>query len=87
MKLGIHAYAWCSKWTNDTLDLIDRVKRLAADGETEIILGTNPNMEGDGTAMHIQNLAAQFPAVQVTDRKSTRLNSSHEIPSRMPSSA
>ena len=31
MKLGIHAYAWCSKWTNDTLDLIDRVKNLGMD--------------------------------------------------------
>jgi D-psicose/D-tagatose/L-ribulose 3-epimerase len=31
MKLGIHAYAWCSKWTNDTLDLIDRVKSLGMD--------------------------------------------------------
>ena len=31
MKLGIHAYAWCSKWTNDTLDLIDRVKGLGMD--------------------------------------------------------
>ncbi|HZG75155.1 MAG TPA: sugar phosphate isomerase/epimerase family protein, partial [Paenibacillus sp.] len=31
MKLGIHAYAWCSQWTNDTLDLIDRVKGLGLD--------------------------------------------------------
>ena len=31
MKLGIHAYAWCSKWTNETLDLIDRVKNLGMD--------------------------------------------------------
>jgi D-psicose/D-tagatose/L-ribulose 3-epimerase len=31
MKLGIHAYAWCSQWSNDTLDLIDRVKRLGLD--------------------------------------------------------
>ncbi len=31
MKLGIHAYAWCSKWTNETLDLIDRVKSLGMD--------------------------------------------------------
>ena len=31
MKLGIHAYAWCSQWTNDTLDLIDRVKELGLD--------------------------------------------------------
>ena len=28
-----------------------------------------------------------FDEIQVPDRKSTRLNSSHEIPSRMPSSA
>lgn len=31
MKLGIHAYAWCSQWSNETLDLIDRVKRLDLD--------------------------------------------------------
>jgi len=31
MKLGIHAYAWCSQWSNETLDLIDRVKRLGMD--------------------------------------------------------
>jgi D-psicose/D-tagatose/L-ribulose 3-epimerase len=31
MKLGIHAYAWCSQWSNSTLDIIDRVKRLGLD--------------------------------------------------------
>lgn len=31
MKLGIHAYAWCSQWSNNTLDLIDRVKGLNLD--------------------------------------------------------
>ncbi|NOY41366.1 MAG: TIM barrel protein [Planctomycetes bacterium] len=31
MKLGIHAYAWCSQWSNDTLDLIDKVKDLGMD--------------------------------------------------------
>lgn len=31
MKLGIHAYAWTSQWTNETLDLIDRVKSLGLD--------------------------------------------------------
>jgi D-psicose/D-tagatose/L-ribulose 3-epimerase len=31
MKLGIHAYAWTSRWTNETLDLIDRVKNLGLD--------------------------------------------------------
>ena len=31
MKLGIHAYAWCSQWSNETLDLIDRTKNLGMD--------------------------------------------------------
>jgi len=31
MKLGIHAYAWCSQWSNETLHLIDRVKGLGLD--------------------------------------------------------
>ena len=31
MKLGIHAYAWCSQWSNETLDLIDRVKNFGMD--------------------------------------------------------
>jgi D-psicose/D-tagatose/L-ribulose 3-epimerase len=31
MKLGIHAYAWCSQWSNETLHLIDRVKSLGLD--------------------------------------------------------
>jgi D-psicose/D-tagatose/L-ribulose 3-epimerase len=31
MKLGIHAYAWCSEWSNDTLGLIDRVKAMGLD--------------------------------------------------------
>lgn len=31
MKLGIHAYAWCSQWSNDTLDLIDRAQQLSLD--------------------------------------------------------
>ncbi|NSW89710.1 MAG: sugar phosphate isomerase/epimerase [Firmicutes bacterium] len=31
MKLGIHAYAWCSQWSNETLHLIERVKNLGLD--------------------------------------------------------
>jgi D-psicose/D-tagatose/L-ribulose 3-epimerase len=31
MKLGIHAYAWCSAWSNETLALIDRVASLDLD--------------------------------------------------------
>jgi D-psicose/D-tagatose/L-ribulose 3-epimerase len=31
MKLGIHAYAWCSVWSNETLYLIDKVKDFGMD--------------------------------------------------------
>lgn len=31
MKLGIHAYEWCSEWSNDTLDIIDKVRDLGFD--------------------------------------------------------
>ena len=31
MKIGIHAYAWCSQWSNETLHLIDKVKNLGLD--------------------------------------------------------
>ena len=31
MKLGIHAYAWCSQWSNKTLNLIDKVKKMGLD--------------------------------------------------------
>jgi D-psicose/D-tagatose/L-ribulose 3-epimerase len=31
MKLGIHAYAWCSQWSTETLPLIDRARALGLD--------------------------------------------------------
>lgn len=31
MNLGIHAYAWCSQWSNDTLHLIDKVSEMGLD--------------------------------------------------------
>ncbi|WP_320128680.1 sugar phosphate isomerase/epimerase [uncultured Sphaerochaeta sp.] len=27
MQLGIHAYAWCSEWSNKTLDILDTAKK------------------------------------------------------------
>ncbi len=42
-------------------------ERLATGAIHELIMGTNPTMEGDGTAMHIQNVVnSRFPDVQVT---------------------
>lgn len=43
------------------------MQRLASGTIKEVIMGTNPNMEGDGTALHLQNLIAdRFPNLQVT---------------------
>jgi recombination protein RecR len=47
-----------------TIDAL--IKRLAAGNVREVIMGTNPTMEGDGTALYLQSLIGQFPAVQVT---------------------
>jgi len=43
------------------------VKRLESGQIREVIMGTNPTVDGDGTALYIQNLiASRFPQVQVT---------------------
>lgn len=48
-----------------TIDAL--MNRLASGTIREVIMGTNPNLEGDGTALHVQNLIAQrFPSVQIT---------------------
>jgi len=47
-----------------TIDAL--MKRLASGTIREIIMGTNPTMEGDGTALHLQSLIGQFPNVSVT---------------------
>ena len=41
------------------------VERVRAGGITEIIMGTNPTLEGDGTALYIANQLAGLP-VQIT---------------------
>lgn len=47
-----------------TIDAL--LQRLAGGTIREVIMGTNPTMEGDGTALHLQSLIAQFPDVQLT---------------------
>jgi recombination protein RecR len=43
------------------------MRRLASGAVREIIMGTNPNMEGDGTALYVQSLVGgRFPDVQIT---------------------
>jgi recombination protein RecR len=48
-----------------TLDTL--MNRLAGGEIREVIMGTNPNLEGDGTALHIQSMiGGRFPGVQIT---------------------
>jgi len=48
-----------------TIDAL--LRRLEAGMIRELIMGTNPTVEGDGTALYIQNeVAARFPNVSVT---------------------
>ncbi len=47
-----------------TVDALTR--RLESGAVREVIMGTNPTMEGDGTALYVQNIIARYPAVTVT---------------------
>lgn len=47
-----------------TIDAL--MARVASGAVREVIMGTNPNLEGDGTALHIQQELAKHPNVQVT---------------------
>lgn len=40
--------------TDLTIDLL--IKRIRAGGVSEVVMATNPNLEGDGTALYIQSL-------------------------------
>jgi len=49
----------------DQLTIDQLVERVAAGQFREVVMATNPTVEGDGTALHISNLLAEFP-VEVT---------------------
>ncbi len=51
----------------DDLTIAPLLDRLAQGEVREVIMGLNPNLEGDGTALHIQHLMRQrFPDLTVT---------------------
>src|SRR5213592_3256543 len=50
----------------DDLTIDALVKRLESGRVREVIMGTNPTMEGDVTALHLQQIIARYPDVQVT---------------------
>jgi len=45
----------------DQLTIEPLVERVRAGQFREIIMATNPTVEGDGTALHISNLLAEYP--------------------------
>lgn len=49
----------------DQLTIEALIERVRAGGFEEVIMATNPTVEGDGTALYISNLLAEFP-LQVT---------------------
>jgi recombination protein RecR len=50
----------------EALTIADLIKRVAADGVREVILATNPTLEGDGTALHITHELRNHPKVKIT---------------------
>jgi recombination protein RecR len=50
----------------DDLTIDGLVRRLDAGTVREVIMGTNPTMEGDGTALYLQQIIARYPEVSVT---------------------
>jgi recombination protein RecR len=51
----------------DDLTVEPLMERIAGGTVRELIMGTNPTMEGDGTALYIQNtVAARYPTIAVT---------------------
>jgi len=49
----------------DQLTLEALVERVRGGEFREVIMATNPTVEGDGTALHISNLLAEYP-IQIT---------------------
>lgn len=45
----------------DQLTIEALVERVRRGGIAEVIMATNPTVEGDGTALHISNLLAEYP--------------------------
>ena len=49
----------------DQLTIDQLVERVSSGDFSEIIMATNPTVEGDGTALHISNLVSEYP-VEIT---------------------
>ena len=49
----------------DQLTIEPLIERVRTGAFTEVIMATNPTVEGDGTALYISNLLAEYP-VEIT---------------------
>ncbi len=49
----------------EDLSISALIRRIKQDGVTEVVMATNPNMDGDGTALFISNLLEESP-VRIT---------------------
>jgi recombination protein RecR len=49
----------------EELSIASLMRRIRQDGVTEVVMATNPNMDGDGTALFISNLLEESP-VRIT---------------------
>ncbi len=45
----------------DQLTIDSLLARISEKGFDEVIMGTNPNVEGDGTALYLSNVLSSFP--------------------------
>lgn len=48
------------------LRIAELVRRLSDDAITEVILATNPNLEGEATATYLSRLLGQTPGIQIS---------------------
>ena len=80
----------------DDVHLLEREEQITRDGiaeaifedqHTATVVNASANLRNLRVAPHEGIVSGATAVIVVLDRKSTRLNSSHELTSRMPSSA
>ena len=84
---GDKGYYVRGTFTHNNTDFTNDIFHMADLGFTELSMEPVVCAPGEEYALTEEDLPVLFEQYEILDRKSTRLNSSHIIPSRMPSSA